>query len=91
MHTLTLKMLTHRNAEHIGIYFTNRALNNTIKKLKGIKWSQTHKCWYMPLNQQSHTALVKAIGNTAIIDASLLKAYLVRKKQGLKKRSVFIP
>ncbi len=51
MQTVTLKPLHHRGQECIGIYFENSSkLNGAIRKGAGAQWSQTHKCWYVPLS-----------------------------------------
>lgn len=53
METVILKALLHRNAESIGIYFAqNAAFEKIVRKQPGAKWSQTNKCWYIPLNQK---------------------------------------
>ncbi len=65
MLTITLKPLQHRNAEYIGIYNTrNQQITKAVKMIKGVKWSQTNKCWYLPLNQNNYTAICKAIAIT---------------------------
>ncbi len=77
-----LKHLLHRSQDNIGIYFSkNVFLNNTVKKVPGIKWSQTNKCWYVPLSQESYSKLYKALHGKAAIEVSELKKYLESKKQ----------
>ena len=45
---ITLKKLHHRGGDQIGLYFEyNATLIAHIKKLEGIKWSATNKCWYI--------------------------------------------
>ena len=45
---ITLKKLHHRGGDQIGLYFEyNATLIAHIKKLEGIKWSATNKCWYV--------------------------------------------
>jgi integrase/recombinase XerD len=81
MQTVTLKAFVHRNQECIGIYFTNKAvLSLAIKKLAGVKWSQTNKCWWLPLNKESVTAITKAVDKEAVIETSNLKTYLQKRK-----------
>lgn len=82
MKTVTLKAFVHRKQECIGIYFANAGeLNITIRKLPKIKWSQTFKCWYLPLLKEHVTALTKAVSEIAVIDNSNLKTYLENKKR----------
>jgi len=81
METITLKPLLHRHQECIGIYFTkNTELEKIIRKQAGAKWSQTNRCWYMPLTETTYLFLIKALKEKATIDNSLLKTYLYKKK-----------
>jgi integrase/recombinase XerD len=80
--TITLKPLMHRGAEHTGIYFKNNpGLNILIRSKAGGTWSQTNKCWYIPLTKLAFEKLKTAVGNTATIDTSSLKKYLEEKKK----------
>lgn len=82
MLTVCLKAVQHRGEEHIAIcYPNNGAINLIVRKIKGIKWSQTHKCWYLPLSKLSHEAIKQALKEIAVIDDNLLKQYLQRKEQ----------
>lgn len=82
MLTITLKPLQHRNAECIGIFYTgNQQITKAVKMLKGAKWSQTNKCWYLPLNKNNYAAICKAIGSNAKINNSQLRSYLEKKKE----------
>jgi integrase/recombinase XerD len=82
MEVVTLKALQHRNAECIGIYFPNKVLlSNAVRKIPGVKWSQSNKCWYLRLNKPNHTLITAALLNKAIIDSSQLKIYLQNKKR----------
>ncbi|MBP6022856.1 tyrosine-type recombinase/integrase [Ferruginibacter sp.] len=81
MQTVTLKAFVHRNQECIGIYFINTAvLSLAIRKIPGIKWSQTNKCWWLPLNKQSVSAITKAVDKNAAIETGNLKTYLQKRK-----------
>lgn len=81
MKIITLKVLTHHKQECIGIYFTNdKVLNLAIRKLPFVKWSQTNKCWYVPLGKDSVAAITMAAGNIAVIDTSNLNAFLLKRQ-----------
>ncbi|MER3465296.1 MAG: hypothetical protein C4329_13690 [Chitinophagaceae bacterium] len=70
MTTVQLKPLLHRRGEPIGIYFSKDGqLNVTLKQVKGIKWSQTHRCWYMSLNKESFL-LIKAALKEVVTSSS---------------------
>jgi len=81
MQPIQLKPLLHRGQQQIGIFFANnRELNTTVRKLKGVKWSQTHKCWYLPLNPSSYKVINEALASKTSLDATALKAYLNKRK-----------
>ncbi len=82
MQPILLKPLLHRGAEQIGICFAPaKVLNALIKKVPSVKWSQTHKCWYKPLNNESYHELCKVLNGVAPLDINLLKDYLEKKKK----------
>lgn len=82
MQTVLLKPLHHRGQEVIGIYFKNEAdLNLLIRKLPGVKWSQTNKCWYVPLNQNSYNYLCEAFKEKGNLDTGAIDDYLKKRKQ----------
>jgi integrase/recombinase XerD len=85
MLTVTLKPLQHRNTTCIGIYFThNRQLSVSLKKIKGIKWSSTNKCWYLPLSKENYNLLSAAVGSQCQINTAALKNYLTKKQTAIK-------
>ncbi len=89
MQTIILKPLAHRSIDCMAICFTHsRSLNDLVKKIPGIKWSQTNKCWWLPLGQENHTLITNTIGNHATIDNSLLKVFLEKREQ---VKAVMIP
>lgn len=79
--TINLKPIFHKNGEQIGIYFINNLpLNIIIRKNADGIWSQTKKCWYIPLNRKAFEKLKMALKEHAILDTTLLKKYLEEKK-----------
>ena len=82
MQSVQLKPLFHRHAEQIGIFFQwNQSINLAVRKIKGAKWSQTHKVWYMPLNQTAYDQIKTVLTPLAAIDNHALKEYLEKRKQ----------
>jgi integrase/recombinase XerD len=82
METVVLKPLLHRNQECIGIYFARNAqAEKAIRKLANVKWSKTHNCWYIPLNETGYNTLVMHLKNIAAIDHHALRQYLQKKKK----------
>lgn len=48
MAVITLKPFKHKGYMQVGIFFEyNEKLKELTKKLSGVKWSQTHKCFYI--------------------------------------------
>ena len=82
MQTINLKPLHHRGQEVIGIYFKSNAdLNLTVRKLPSVKWSQTNKCWYIPLSQHSYKDVYRELEGKANLDTAALKDYLEKRKR----------
>jgi len=81
MHHVALKPSFHRNQDVIGIAAPYiHELDMAIRKLKGVRWSQTNKFWYLPLNRLSHQAIVSALQPLATIDETLLQTYVQKKR-----------
>lgn len=82
METVTLKALQHRNTECIGIFFPNKAvLSMAIRKISGVKWSHSNKCWYLPLGKDNYNKIDAALKNIALIDRAELNKYLTHKNK----------
>ncbi|HEU4861997.1 MAG TPA: tyrosine-type recombinase/integrase [Chitinophagaceae bacterium] len=78
---ITLKPFLHRGGEHLGIYFDHyTSINDLIRKNAGARWSQTGKCWYLPLDRDSYDKLKSIITDRATIESGELKKYLEKKK-----------
>ena len=81
METILLKPLYHRGEECIGIYYDNYPLlNKIIRKLPKVKWSQTNRCWYIPLNEIAYKQICNTFNKTVDIDNTALKQYLQKRK-----------
>jgi integrase/recombinase XerD len=82
MKQVILKPLYHHGQECIGVYFENYSLlNGIVRKLAGAKWSQTNKCWYVPLSKENYNNLFLALKGKAEIEQSALYQYLVDRKK----------
>ena len=91
MKKVILKPLHHRNQECIGIYFENSSvLNGAIRKNAGAKWSQTNKCWYVPLSKENYNKLFFAVKGKAEIEQSELHQYLADKKEKINKTTPLV-
>lgn len=81
MPLINLKPLYHRQMECIGLYYANNsALNNMVKKIAGIKWSQTNRCWYLPLSRENYNKIHLSLLGAAEIGNDELKHYLEKRK-----------
>jgi integrase/recombinase XerD len=79
--TIRLKPMLHRGSEQIGIYYKNDLkLNILTRKEAGATWSQTKKCWYIPLDRKAFEKLNSALKEYAVINTTELKKYLEEKK-----------
>jgi len=88
---IILKPFLHRSGEQIGIYFQNSLpLNIVIKSKAGGKWSQTGKCWYVPMNRESFEKIKAALPVDVNLDANELKKHLENKNQLSKKASALV-
>ncbi len=53
-----LKEFYHRGGRRIALYFAyDKKLLEQVKKIKGIRWSQSNKCWYIPYSKDYLTRL----------------------------------
>jgi hypothetical protein len=80
--TINLRPILHRDGQQIGIYFKNDLpLNIIVRKDAGAIWSQSKKCWYVPLSKKAFEKLRTAVKDSAILDTSELKKFLEEKDQ----------
>ncbi len=82
MKQVILKPLYHRRQESIGIFYENDpSLNNIVRQLPSVKWSQTNRCWYLSLNAETYKQMLNSLHGKAILDISALKEYLEKRKK----------
>lgn len=56
-------------------------LNKEVRKIRAVKWSQTHGCWYIPLDKETCEKAIQHLKPLAKIDTTELKEYLLKKKR----------
>lgn len=84
METIVLKPLLHRGAEHIVLHYKRDAsLNNLVRSIKGMKWSRTHECWYLPVSKANINAIKEKLELLVKFDAGELNVYLRSRKKSL--------
>ena len=75
-----LKPLHHKGMECIGIYFEkNSTIQTILQKQAKVRWSNTHKCWYVSCIKQSYEAVANALAGQATIQRDELNLYLKNK------------
>ncbi len=71
---VTCNYITHKGKEHILLACEkNTQLNTCFKKLGFVKFSNTHKGWYMPKNKDLLQLLLQKTNSIAMVDISPLK------------------
>lgn len=82
MYKININPLIHRGSESIAIVFAeNSIINSLVKNIDGIKWSQSNKCWHLPLSKENYLRIATALKNKVSINNSLLKEYLEKRKK----------
>lgn len=68
MKTVTLKKISHKGKNCIAILFPIDArLNSTVRKLEGVRWSQTHTCWLVDENENNLDGIYKTFNGIASV------------------------
>jgi integrase/recombinase XerD len=65
----------HNGKHHLAFHFENRGSLNSILRSLGGRWSQTHKCWYLPMSKSNFLQLCEAVKGKATIDRTGLNSY----------------
>lgn len=79
--TISLKPLIHREGEQLAIYFQyKREIDLAVRSIKGIKWSQSNKCWYLPLSKESFEKIKATLDPFGKLEITELRKYLETRK-----------
>lgn len=66
---ITLKALLHNGSDQIGLWFDfDFKLKEVVKDIPGMRWSYTHKCWYIAAKENTVDFITKKLENLARID-----------------------
>jgi len=88
MSVLLLK--EHKGEERLFVEFTyDKKINDAIRQVPGIKWSQSNKRWHLPAEKDSVAALQEKINSLAVVDTSFLKKTTGREEKKQEYRSYF--
>ncbi len=83
MTTITLSHITHHNLPQIKINFNyNYGVKEYVKKFPNVKWSATHKTFYIPFSKETVNQLFLYLrAQKYYVDYSQLKAHNINEKQ----------
>ena len=82
MRTITLSLKEHKGEERIFAEFPySEKINDGIRQVAGVKWSQTYKQWHLPSKKESVAELQQKINSLARLDTSILKKQLEEKRK----------
>jgi integrase/recombinase XerD len=81
MEMVTLQGTVYRQSDHIAIVFDkNPVLIRAIRKCHGCRWSNSRKCWMLPMSRDNFEQLNRIFATIATIDSSHLRQYLINRK-----------
>ena len=67
--TITVSMINHRGADQLALFFPyDVKLIEAAKSIEGIRWSKTHRCWYLPATKENFRKISRAFEEIAWID-----------------------
>ena len=76
MITIILEPLQHRGTMQIAIRFErNGSIASIVRKLPGARWSQTNRCWYLPLSKENYTNLFYALRPYCQLQTTAMQQY----------------
>jgi site-specific recombinase XerD len=85
--TVRLCPLFYKGQESIAIQcILSRELETIIRQIKGIKWSQSHRCWYLPFTPTAQKLVKESLEEIAVLDDTMLIQYCKKKEQVIKTR-----
>ncbi len=81
MEHIILQPLFHNKQERVVLVYTNLPLvNRIVRQLPGAKWSQTYKCWHIPLNETVCRKAIEQLKEYGEPDVEPLRMYLAKRK-----------
>jgi site-specific recombinase XerD len=81
LHTISLRPFYYRSQECIGLDDSaTNSLEKEIRKIKGIKWSEEKRQWYLPLSKDVYLQIKTFLKDKASLDLLPLRSYLEQRK-----------
>jgi site-specific recombinase XerD len=72
---IRVEKLFHRDQNCLALFFPfNSEMGALVKKIEGVKWSQTNKCWYVANRENLLSEIFTAFKGEAWIDITALKS-----------------
>jgi integrase/recombinase XerD len=72
---IRVEKLFHRDQNCLAFFFPfNSEMSALVKKIEGVKWSQTNKCWYVANRENLLSEIFTAFKGEAWIDITALKS-----------------
>ncbi len=76
METIVLFPLQHKGQQWMAIQFEmNDSLNKIVRKIAGVKYTATHKCWITALTKLQSKLVYEALKDYATIDGTAIKKW----------------
>lgn len=73
-YTVEVRKIHHRDADHLALFFPiNSELTRCARRIDGIQFSVTHKCWYAPVRHGRLGEIFAAFKGIAWVDITSLK------------------
>jgi integrase/recombinase XerD len=81
METITIKPILLNNVKQAGIFFKyQNGLNEKIRTIKGIQWSKSAHCWYVPLTREACAEVYRIVKDFGTMDVTELKEHFKKAK-----------
>lgn len=77
--------LFHKGEHRLGIIFDNYGSINGPLRKAGAVWSQTHKCWHVPMEKSYYEKIIKVLQPVANITRNKLDEYIAALKKDAVK------
>ena len=86
MEIIYLAIANYKDTKRISLCFSNiPVVNKCLRKVKGMRWSNTLKAWHMPCLQEAVQQLAKETEGFALLDTTALRQQLAALKHESEK------
>jgi integrase/recombinase XerD len=86
MKTVIIRKLFHREQHCLGIFFPyDNEIKEEVKKIPDVKFSATHKCWYVPEDKNTLHTIIETLRGKVWVDINELKTNINQTTQDAVK------